>query len=206
MVIIFLQHGFQRLLITTTAIKIIQSTIIFHLDCGLHASALFPFQSPFSQPEREHLNLCQKASSLLRQNLSMTMALHYTQSQRQNLICLPKHPQLYSVLTSYLISFGLIYSTSAILTAVSPGIPLSQGLVNQHVLSFCMNSFLSDLPSSLPSFRISHLPVSHCDFYGLPYLKHIYPHLPFFIIFGSSCVKDNPRDAVGKQNWGGRGY
>ena len=151
MIIILLQHGFQRLLITTTAIKIIQSTIIFHLDCGLHASALFPFQSPFSQPERQHLNLCQRDSSLLRQNRSMTKALHYTQCKRQNLICLPKHPQLFFFFPD-LISYQLwphsfyISHTDCYLTRHAAVSRLSE------LTCTVLHGYFSSRPTQLPSF------------------------------------------------------
>ena len=64
-----------------------------------------------------------------------------------------------------------------------------------------MDVSLPDIPGSLPSFRISHLPVSHCDFQGLPYLKvpYITIYLPALPFFGSSCMKNSPRDAMREQ-------
>ena len=70
-----------------------------------------------------------------------------------------------------------------------------------------MDIFLPDLPGSLPSFRISHLPVPYCDFHGLRYLKLQYIPIYhfFFFFFWFKLCEGQPKRCCGEAKLGREG-
>lgn len=132
----------------------------------------------------------------------MTVALHYTQSKRQNLICLLQQSQCFFFLTSNLISFGLIHSVHGRCPWNTPSMLLSQGLAcagpSEWMFSFqtphtWLPCFLQDfIPASL-SLQLSWATLSKTAYIPI----HLFF---FFFLVQVVLLKVIPGDAM--REWG----
>lgn len=171
---------------------------------SLQLVSLLPPLPPlvYSQPVREMALKPMSDRLFLAENLPMTMVSHYTQSEGQYLICLPKLAQL-SFLTSYFISFILIHFAPAKLAAI-PGI--YQACSSLRALACAVPSawmFFSQTSHSwLPHFLHDFTPASLSLWLSLPsylQLQYIFVYAFFLSLVNVLYLLVTPRNVLREQ-------